>query len=101
MTLKTIGRGSNVNSSAPNTVVVAQVAPAVRVAIGEQFGLDYGLNTTGQVVAAMKRMGFNIVYDTSFTADLTVVEEANEFAHRLKNGGGSGLRFTSTAAGPA
>lgn len=82
----------------PNTVVVAQIAPAVRVAIGEQFGLDYGLNTTGQVVAAMKRMGFNIVYDTSFTADLTVVEEANEFIAR-KTGGERLPLFTSCCPG--
>jgi len=82
----------------PNTVVVAQIAPAVRVAIGEQFGLEYGLNTTGQVVAAMKRMGFDIVYDTSFTADLTVIEEANEFMAR--KGGGERLPlFTSCCPG--
>lgn len=82
----------------PNTVVVAQIAPAVRVAIGEQFGSDYGLNTTGQVVAAMKRMGFNIVYDTSFTADLTVIEEANEFIARKTKGERLPL-FTSCCPG--
>jgi NADH-quinone oxidoreductase subunit G len=82
----------------PNTVVVAQIAPAVRVAIGEQFGLEYGLNTTGQVVAAMKRMGFDIVYDTSFTADLTVVEEANEFMARKTSGERLPL-FTSCCPG--
>lgn len=82
----------------PNTVVVAQIAPAVRVAIGEQFGSEYGLNTTGQVVAAMKRMGFDIVYDTSFTADLTVIEEANEFIARKTNGERLPL-FTSCCPG--
>ncbi|WP_310599668.1 [FeFe] hydrogenase, group A [Desulfobulbus sp.] len=82
----------------PNTVVVAQIAPAVRVAIGEQFGGEYGLNTTGQVVAAMKRMGFDIVYDTSFSADLTVVEEANEFIARKTNGERLPL-FTSCCPG--
>jgi NADH-quinone oxidoreductase subunit G len=82
----------------PDTVVVAQIAPAVRVAIGEQFGLEYGLNTTGQVVAAMKRMGFNIVYDTSFTADLTVIEEANEFIARKSSGEHLPL-FTSCCPG--
>lgn len=82
----------------PDTVVVAQIAPAVRVAIGEQFGIEYGLNTTGQVVAAMKRMGFDTVYDTSFTADLTVVEEANEFIAR-KNSGERLPLFTSCCPG--
>ena len=82
----------------PNVIVVAQVAPAVRVAIGEQFGCEYGLNTTGQVVAAMKRMGFDIVYDTSFSADLTVVEEANEFIAR-KTGGERLPLFTSCCPG--
>ena len=82
----------------PHTVVVAQIAPAVRVAIGEQFGLEYGLNTTGQVVAAMKRMGFDIVYDTSFTADLTVIEEANEFMARKTSGERLPL-FTSCCPG--
>lgn len=82
----------------PNMVVVAQIAPAVRVAIGEQFGSEYGLNTTGQVVAAMKRMGFDIVYDTSFAADLTVIEEANEFMAR-KTGGERLPLFTSCCPG--
>ncbi|MDD2464746.1 MAG: [FeFe] hydrogenase, group A [Desulfobulbus sp.] len=82
----------------PKKVVVAQIAPAVRVAIGEQFGLEYGLSTTGQVVAAMKCMGFDTVYDTSFTADLTVVEEANEFISRKTNGERLPL-FTSCCPG--
>lgn len=71
----------------PKTTVVAQIAPAVRVALGEEFGLPAGTQSFGQLVAALKRLGFAQVYDTSFTADLTVVEEANEFVHRLKEGG--------------
>jgi NADH-quinone oxidoreductase subunit G len=66
--------------------VVAQIAPAVRVAIGEYFGLEPGTITTGQIVAALKGMGFAQVYDTSFAADLTVIEEANEFLARKKKG---------------
>ena len=68
-----------------NTVVV-QIAPAVRVAVGECFGLPPGEVTTGQIVAALRAMGFAKVYDTCFTADLTVIEEANEFLARKKEG---------------
>ena len=70
----------------PTKFVVAQVAPAVRVAIGEEFGLEPGTATSGQMVAALKRLGFDRVYDTSFAADLTVVEEANEFLKRKAKG---------------
>jgi len=66
--------------------VVVQVAPAVRVAIGEEFGFEPGTISTGKMVAALKRTGFNAVYDTSFTADLTIIEEANEFIERYKRG---------------
>ena len=66
--------------------VVVQVAPAVRVAIGEEFGFEPGTISTGKMVAALKRMGFKAVYDTSFTADLTIIEEANEFIDRYKKG---------------
>ena len=66
-------------------VVVAQIAPAVRVAIGEMFGVKPGAVLTGQIVAALKLMGFDKVFDTSFSADLTVVEESNEFLKRLAN----------------
>lgn len=70
----------------PEKYVVAQLAPAVRVALGEGFGMEAGTISTGQIVAALKRMGFDQVYDTSFAADLTVVEEATEFIKRkLKN----------------
>jgi NADH-quinone oxidoreductase subunit G len=70
----------------PAKTVVAQVAPAVRVAIGEHFGLPAGESSRGQMVAALKRLGFNRVYDTSFSADLTVIEEANEFLKRKAKG---------------
>jgi NADH-quinone oxidoreductase subunit G len=66
----------------PNKVVVAQIAPAVRVALGEAFGMEPGGIETGRIVAALKALGFNQVYDTSFAADLTVIEEANEFIQR-------------------
>ncbi len=70
----------------PKKKVVAQIAPAVRVAIGEEFGMEPGAVTTGQIVAALKAMGFDAVYDTSFAADLTVLEEANEFLARKAKG---------------
>jgi NADH-quinone oxidoreductase subunit G len=66
--------------------VVAQIAPAVRVALGESFGLAPGANSTGQIVAALKRLGFDKVYDTAFSADLTVIEEATEFLQRKAKG---------------
>jgi len=70
----------------PDITVVAQVAPAVRVALGEAFGLEPGSVTTGRMTSAMRRMGFNQIYDTAFTADLTVLEEANEFLSRAEKG---------------
>ncbi|MGI6109548.1 MAG: [FeFe] hydrogenase, group A [Eubacteriaceae bacterium] len=70
----------------PNTIVVAQVAPAVRVAIGENFGLPRGANVMGKLVNVMHRMGFNEVYDTTYGADLTVMEEAQEFMERQADG---------------
>ena len=71
----------------PNIRVVAQVAPAVRVAVGEAFGLPKGENAMGKIVAAMHRMGFDEVYDTTYTADLTIMEESAEFLDRVANGG--------------
>lgn len=62
---------------------VAQIAPAVRVAIGEAFGYREGENLTGKLYAALRRLGFKAVFDTSFGADLTVMEEASEFIHRF------------------
>ncbi len=70
----------------PSKVVVAQVAPAVRVAIGEMFGLPPGTTTTGQIAAALRAIGFDKIYDTSFTADLTVLEESGEFIKRVTTG---------------
>ena len=64
-------------------IVVAQIAPAVRVALGEYFGFEPGENTAGQLVNAMKMMGFDYVYDTTFAADMTIFEEATEFLGRL------------------
>ena len=66
--------------------VIAQIAPAVRVAIGESFGYQEGISLTGQIVAALKLMGFDKVFDTSFAADLTVIEESNEFLKRYSEG---------------
>ena len=66
--------------------VVVQIAPAVRVALGECFGLKPGAVSTGQIVAALRAMGFDRVYDTAFAADLTVIEEANEFLKRRASG---------------
>ena len=82
----------------PKKTVVAQIAPAVRVAIGEMFGLKPGTVAIGQLVAAMKNIGFDKVYDTSFTADLTVVEEGSEFLKR-KTSGERLPQFTSCCPG--
>ncbi len=70
----------------PNVRVVAQIAPAVRVAVGEYFNLEDGANALGQLVTAMRDMGFDAVYDTDLGADLTVIEEANELVERLTSG---------------
>ncbi len=67
---------------------VAQIAPAVRVAIGEAFGYEPGTNLTGKVYAALRRMGFKAVFDTNFGADLTIMEEGTEFVERLVNSAG-------------
>ncbi len=79
----------------PETTVVAQLAPALRVALGEEFGYDPGTSVTWQMVAALKRLGFDKVYDTSFAADLTVIEEAGEFIERMDEGGERLPQFTS------
>ncbi|MBR1690321.1 MAG: [Oscillibacter sp.] len=71
----------------PKKRVVFQVAPAVRVAVGEAFGLEPGVNSMNKLVSALKMMGADEVYDTTFGADLTVMEEADEFLERLKKGG--------------
>ena len=67
--------------------VIAQTAPAVRAALGEEFGYRIGTPVTGKMVAALKRLGFSRVYDTNFAADLTIMEEGTELLNRLKNGG--------------
>ena len=67
--------------------VVVQIAPSVRVAIGEMFGLKPGENTIGKIYAALRRIGFDLVFDTNFSADLTITEEATEFVDRLTNKG--------------
>ncbi len=71
----------------PDKVVVVQVAPAVRVALGERFGFPTGENVARKMVTAMKMMGFDYVYDTCFAADMTIFEEATEFIDRLSNNG--------------
>lgn len=78
--------------------VVAQIAPAVRVAIGEEFGIPPGEVTIGKVVAALKKLGFDEVYDTGLGADLTVMEESKEFLERLEKGEKLPL-FTSCCPG--
>ncbi len=70
----------------PKKHVVVQVAPAVRVAVGEEFGLEAGSIATGQMVTALKRMGFDGVFDTDFAADLTIMEEATELIERVQKG---------------
>ncbi|MFP4417125.1 MAG: NADH-dependent [FeFe] hydrogenase, group A6 [Chitinispirillaceae bacterium] len=67
----------------PDTYAVAQIAPAVRVAIGEEFGFEPGTLLTGKTYAALRRLGFKAVFDTNFGADLTIMEEGSEFVHRV------------------
>jgi NADH-quinone oxidoreductase subunit G/NADP-reducing hydrogenase subunit HndD len=71
----------------PKKHVVVQTAPAIRVALGEEFGAAPGSIVTGQMVAALRALGFDKVFDTNFTADLTILEEGNELLHRLSEGG--------------
>ena len=71
----------------PETVVVVQTAPAVRAALGEEFGMAIGTPVTGKMAAALRRVGFDRVFDTDTGADLTILEEGTEFINRLKNGG--------------
>ncbi len=67
----------------PDTYVIVQTAPAVRVALGEEFGMPIGTNVTGKMVAALKRLGFDKVFDTNTGADFTIMEEGTEFIQRL------------------
>ncbi len=71
----------------PDKYVVVQTAPAVRAALGEDFGMPIGTNVEGKMVAALRRLGFDKVFDTNFGADLTIMEEGTEFIDRVKNGG--------------
>ncbi|MBR5121378.1 MAG: (2Fe-2S)-binding protein, partial [Oscillospiraceae bacterium] len=71
----------------PSKFVIVQTAPAVRAALGEMFGLPIGTDVEGKMVAALRRLGFKQVYDTNFSADLTIMEEGTELLNRIKNGG--------------
>ena len=71
----------------PEKVVIVQTAPAVRAALGEEFGMPIGTNAEGKMVASLRRLGFDKVFDTNFGADLTILEEGTEFIDRVKNGG--------------
>ena len=71
----------------PDKIVCVQPAPAVRASLGEEFGLPIGTGVTGKMVAAMRRLGFDKVFDTDFGADLTIMEEGTELIDRIQNGG--------------
>ena len=71
----------------PEKFVIVHTAPSIRVTLGECFGMHIGTNVQGKMVAALRRLGFDKVFDTDFGADLTIVEEANEFLGRVQNGG--------------
>ena len=71
----------------PTKTVIVQTAPSVRAQLGECFGMPIGTNVEGKMVSSLRRMGFDKVFDTDFSADLTIVEEANELVERIKNGG--------------
>ncbi len=71
----------------PDKYVIVQTAPAVRVALGEEFGFEAGSVVTGKMAASLRRLGFDKVYDTDFAADLTIMEEASELVHRINEGG--------------
>ncbi|MCY6957123.1 NADH-dependent [FeFe] hydrogenase, group A6 [Clostridium brassicae] len=68
-------------------VVIVQTAPAIRAALGEEFGLEPGTPVTGKMVSSLRALGFDRVFDTDFAADLTIMEEASEFVHRLNHNG--------------
>ena len=71
----------------PNKTVIVQTAPSIRVTLGESFGMPVGSIVTGKMVAALRRLGFDKVFDTDYSADLTIMEEANELIERVQNGG--------------
>ena len=68
----------------PDTYVVVQTAPSIRIALGEEFGMEIGTNVTGKMISALKSLGFDKVFDTNTGADFTIMEEANEFVERFK-----------------
>ncbi len=84
--------------SNPEVTVIAQFAPSVRAAVGEGFGLEPGHNMEGQTVTALRRLGVDIVFDTQFGADLTIMEEANEFVKRFTQGGKLPMLTSCSAA---
>ncbi len=71
----------------PEKIVVVSPAPSVRVTIGEEFGYPIGTDVEGKLITALKRIGFDYVFDVDFAADLTIMEEGYEFLDRLKNNG--------------
>ena len=71
----------------PEKFVIVQTAPSIRATLGEAFGMHIGTNVEGKMVAALRRLGFDKVFDTDFAADLTIMEEANELLDRVQNGG--------------
>lgn len=71
----------------PEKIVLVQTAPSIRATLGECFGLPIGTDVEGKMVAALRRLGFDLVFDTDLAADLTIVEEANELIERVQNGG--------------
>ncbi|MDR3333188.1 MAG: [FeFe] hydrogenase, group A [Synergistaceae bacterium] len=73
--------------SDPDKFVIVQTAPSVRIGLGEEFGMKSGGIVTGKMVAALRRMGFDRVFDTDFAADMTIMEEGHELLHRIRNGG--------------
>jgi iron-only hydrogenase group A len=77
---------------------IAQIAPAVRATLGEEYNLPLGANVTGQIITGLKRLGFNKVFDTNFAADLTIIEEATELISRVSNSGTLPM-FTSCCPG--
>jgi iron-only hydrogenase group A len=82
----------------PSKTLVVQVAPAVRAALGEEFGYPIGTNVEGKLFSALKELGIHEIMDTNFTADLTIMEEGTEFIHRLQHGGVFPM-FTSCSPG--
>ncbi len=98
LTIKSVVNDVWAEITNPEKKVVVQFAPSVRVALGEMFGLKPGVNTTNKINAALKKIGFDLVFDTNFSADLTIMEEAQEFVTRLTTGGTLPL-FTSCCPG--